>query len=34
LIQGYRNQVERKEAYELQLVKSMVIGRQWDGAIN
>jgi len=32
LIQGRRKQVEKKEDYELQVVKAMVMGRQWDGA--
>jgi len=32
LIQGCRKQIEKKEGYELQLVKAMVTGKQWDGA--
>jgi len=32
MIQGDRKQVERKEGYELQLIKAMVMGCQWDGA--
>jgi len=31
MIQGYRKQIEKKEGYELQLVKAIVTGCQWDG---